>query len=207
VRLRLLSAVAAAALAVAGLSACRTNVGSAASADGHRIKESDVSKYLTADAAAVQVSDQQGNAFSVAPRVYVLNTLIDEALYAKLLATTPDGVPSTGEIAQVTEQTLQGQTVHQEAVKNKVVGYTAAFETRWVRTQILGQIINNKIQQGLDIQPIIQKLHFPVTVNPRYGEWDAKNFQLSTAADAGLPDFLTLPSSPAPAPPSATPSA
>ena len=48
VRARKLTALAAAVLAVAGLSACRSNVGAAAVVDGHRISESDVHTYLTA---------------------------------------------------------------------------------------------------------------------------------------------------------------
>jgi hypothetical protein len=202
----MLSVVAVAALAAAGLSACRSNVGVAAVIDGHRVTESDVADYLTADAKPVQLNAQQGAPQSVAPRVYVLNTLIDDQLFAKLLAATPSGMPGAADIAQVTQQSLQGHGVAEVATQNGLGGFTSEFQQRWVRVQVLGQIINSEVQQGLDVRAIVAKLHFPVRVNPRYGEWSAANFQLSTAPDAGLPDFLAPRSSDTPAP-SATPAA
>ena len=75
-RLRVLTAAVVAVLACAGLSACRTKVGLAATADGHRITESQVNAYVTRNAQPVQVQDaSSGASTQMAPRTYALQTV------------------------------------------------------------------------------------------------------------------------------------
>lgn len=185
-------AVAGAALALSALTGCDTKVGQAAIVDGHRITESQVAKYLTATAAAVPVQSQAGATTTIAPRAYVLNTLIDQRLYDRLLTSTKAGRPSEGDIAKATEQALAGVSVQQATEQSKILGYTAAFDRLWVRVQILGQVLQKDVAQGEDVRALLAKLHFAVTVNPRYGSWDAKILALSDGGAAGVPDFLRL---------------
>lgn len=207
-RVRKLTAAAIIGVAVgaAGLTACDTKVGQAAIVEGHRISESQVAKYLTPKAAAVPVQTQAGGTSTIAPRAYVLTTLIQARAYLRLLASTKGGTPSEGDIARVTQQALHGITVEQAAQQNDVRGYTLSFDRLWVRVQILGLALHNASQQGVDVGALIDKLVFPVTVNPRYGAWDKKILALSADSRAGVPDYLTLdgPASalaaPAPAP-------
>jgi len=209
VRVRTVSTVVAgalaAAVAVSGLTACETKVGVAAIVAGHRISESQVAKYLTTKAAAVSVRTQTGAAASVSPRAYVLNTLIDERLYDRLLSSA--GRPSEGDIARATEQALRGLSAQRATEQSGIRGFAVAFDRLWIRVQILRQTLLNAVQKGVDVRALIDKLNFPVTVNPRYGVWDKKLLGLSAAAGAGIPDYLKLDgSSPASTAPAAAPS-
>ncbi|MCU1656401.1 MAG: hypothetical protein JWO57_1057 [Pseudonocardiales bacterium] len=189
-RVRLLSVAAVGVLAVSGLSACRTNVGAAAVVDGHRVSENDVAKYLATSAQAVKVQDQSGATISIPARTFVLNTLIDQQLYQRILQATPTGVPNEGAIASATQQGLNGSTVEKVADQAGLHGYPGAFARLWVRVQVLRNAISTDAQKGVNVQTVIDKLHFPVSVNPRYGAWDTKSLSLSTNPAASVPDFL-----------------
>ena len=206
VRKLAVAAIIAVAVAACGLTACDTKVGKAAIVDGHRISESQVVRYLTPEAAAVSVQTQTGATGTIAPPAYVLNTLIQERVFLRMLASTKAGRPSEGEIAKATRQALGAVTVAQAAQRNGIHGFTSAFDKLWVRVQILGLGLRQAAQQGVDVNALIGRLHFRVTVNPRYGRWDNKILALSDLAVAGVPDFLSLdgvssaPSAAAPAP-------
>jgi len=92
----------------------------------------------------------------------------------------------------VTTQALNGATPAQVTEQSGVHGYTAEFDRLWVRVQILAQTLQNAAQKGVDLKTLIDKLRFPVSVNPRYGTWDKKILDLSTDAGAGIPDFLKI---------------
>jgi hypothetical protein len=188
----MLSAAAAAVLAAASLSGCRTNVGMAATVDGHRISETDVNQFITAKAKPVQEQDSGGASITIAPRPFVLETLIDVRLLAKLLAGTPNGKPTESQIATATAKGLNGSTPRKVAEGAGLHGYTAAFYEQWVRSRVLGTVLNNEVQQGLDVRKVIAKVPFPVSVNPRYGTWDKTNLHLASDATAGLPGFVKL---------------
>jgi hypothetical protein len=196
----MLTVAAVAALAVAGLSACRTNVGAAATIDGHRISESDVAKYLTSKAEGVPQQDANGANTTIPARSWVLRTLLNERLYGKLLAASPNGTPAAGAIADAKEQLLQGSSEEAVAKQYAEHGYQRAFGAVYLREAALEQILRTEIQNGLDVTKILDKLKLSIHVNPRYGQWNSKTYELSTAPGAGLPDFLKLTSSTAAAP-------
>jgi hypothetical protein len=91
VRFRKVCACAAALLAASGLAACRTKAGAAAVVDGHRISQADVNRYV--DVAFTAPSPSPGAQQTQAPRVIVLNTLIEVQVMRKLLASL-GGVPT-----------------------------------------------------------------------------------------------------------------
>ena len=196
-RFRKLSATAAAAvLAVAGLTACQSKGGVAAIIDGHRITDSDVAGYMTRKAEPFPAQDANGGTISIAPRVFVLETLLDERVYTKILQKTPDGLPDEAQLNAAKEQ-LYGTTADADVAKQYVQhGYTSALSKHALRVQVLLEVIKSEAQQGLDIQSVLAKATPDVTVSGRYGKWDAKNLQLSTDPSAGLPDFVSFKSRP-----------
>lgn len=186
-RVRSLSAVAAAVLAATLLASCRTNVGVAAKVNGSDISESQVSSYITPSAQPVSL---QGS--STPPKPFVLNVLIGEQFYRALLAKTPDGAPTQGQIDSMINTFLAGRTPKQAVEGFGIHGYTPAFAQKVLVYSELGNALNQDLQKGVDVRTIARNLDFPVSVNPRYGAWDPKTFSLSTAPNAGVPGFLSL---------------
>jgi hypothetical protein len=182
----------AAVLAVTGLAGCRTNVGVAATVEGHRITESDVNQYVTAKSQPLKSTSQSGATESIAPRPFVLNILIKQRLYLALLRKTPKGVPSDGEIAAAVQSELKGRSYRAVAEGLGVKGYTSAFDRFIVQFGVLGGRLDSDVQSGVDVSGIAAKLKFPVSVNPRYGTWNPKQFNLTSGTTAGLPSFVTL---------------
>lgn len=190
----MLAAAALAVLASAGLSACRTNVGVAATADGHRITESQVNAYLTRDAQPVQVPDASGASVQVSPRTYVLQTIITERLYAKILEMlTQQNKIDEQQITAAISQILKGDSAHHFVETHGLRGFTAKFAELALRGSVLVDDIRTVANNGVDLQPVLAKLKYPVSVNPRYGAWDPKNYAMSTDPTAGLPKVLRLP--------------
>jgi hypothetical protein len=189
VRLRTLGALAAMVLVAAGLAGCRTNVGVAATIDGQRVTETQVNDYLTPSARGVVITT---GAAALPPRSFVLNALIEEKLFTKLLAATPSGLPSDGQLSSIQATDLAGKSVHAIATQLHVVGYTSSFEKKYIGVQVLGSLLSKASSQGVDVNTLANKLKFPVSVNPRYGTWNRTTFLLATGSKAGLPGFLTL---------------
>jgi hypothetical protein len=174
VKVRTLGAVLAAVLAVAGLAGCQTNVGTAAVVDGHRITDSDVSQYLTPK--AQPVSGQSG---SISPRTFVLSELINERLGFKLLQAIPSVSSVTSEqLDAKLQQDLAGKSVKSAAESLGLHGYTNDFYQIVLRVRELASVVSSQQQKGVDLQKVFNELHFPVTVSPRYGTWNSKNFTL-----------------------------
>jgi hypothetical protein len=201
VRFRIAGAVVAAVLTATSLTACRTNVGFAATIDGKRYTESDVTDYLTPKAQPVSEQSSDGAKTDVPTRSFVVETLIIDKLFHKVLAGLPGGAPDASALNSIRQQGLQGSTVAKVTRSAGIRGFTPAFEDLWVRTRVAQQYLTTAQQQGVDVRPILQKLKFRVSVNPRYGTWDASTFSLNSGAGAGTPAFLNLrkPHSPAPA--------
>lgn len=179
-------------LAIAGLSACRTNVGVAATVQGHKISESDVTRYVSVKAQPVSVSDASGGSSTIAPRTFVVEILVYNQLLQDVLASTPDGGPSTGELAQLRTQVLAGKTPAQLATSQGVKGYTSALHTELVRRLTYTAALSAYQQKGVDVSALAKKLHVRVSLSPRYGTWDAANLSIDTRPGAGVPAFVTL---------------
>ena len=191
--LRLIGSVAAVALCISGLAACRSNVGTAASIDGHRISEGDVAQYLTVNAEQIPQQDPNTGATTNIPaRSWVLRTLLDTRLYTEVLQASPGGEPGTADLAAAQSSLLQGISADQVADQYQQHGYKRSFAKVYLHLQALEQILGKRIQDGLDAQTLVKKIAPDVSVNPRYGEWDAKRFQLNSDPGSGLPDFLTV---------------
>lgn len=187
VRVRSLTAAAAAVLAVALLAGCRTNVGVAANADGQQISESQVSSYVTPQSKPVSIQSTQ-----VAPKPFVLDILIGEQFYRAVLAAAPGGAPSDGQVSNMVDSYLAGRTPQQAVEGFGIHGYTPDFAQHVLVYSELGSLLNKKVQQGVDVTGIARKVDFPVSVNPRYGTWDQTNYMLSTTPSAGLPGFVSF---------------
>lgn len=189
-RVRYLGAAAAAVLALGGLAGCKTNVGQAAVIDGHRISESDISKYITPKAQPVVEQDQStGRSIQFSPRTWVLNTLINQQLGFQLLAAIPAVSSITS--AQLDSQLhndLAGRTATQVAEKTGLHGFTEDFYKIYLRVKELILVVQQQPQSA--VQQAFGKLHFSVSVSPRYGSWDGTNLILSPGAK--LPSYLDV---------------
>lgn len=186
---RSVAVAAALVLGVSGLTACRTNVGSAATIDGHRVSESDVADYLTSSAQPLKSSD---GTQSVAPKPFVVDILIRQRLYRKILQASPTGAPTSGQLTTLRRQYLAGSSTKATVERLGVKGYRPSFDSAIVDVQVLASLLNQEQQQGADLSAVLKKLRFPVSVNPRYGKWDTKNLRLVSDAKAGVPAFLRL---------------
>jgi hypothetical protein len=198
----MLSAVTAAVLAVTGLSACRSKVGAAAVVAGKRISESDVQSYLTSTGptkAALDRAKQAGQ--TLVPRSLAANTLVQQKVFEQALARTAGGVPPADALNALHDKaasTLLG-TTEAGAVLDKDIassleaeGLQAKFLPLFIRQIELEYALIERVKAttAAELAKAIADQHVNVSVNPRYGAWDASTFQLSTTPNAGLPDFL-----------------
>ncbi len=186
------AACAALVIGVSGLTACRTNVGSAATIDGHRVSETQVGDYLTGSAAPIKGSS---GSQSTDPKPFVLEILIDERLYPKLLRAAKVGSPGKGQLTTLRRQYLAGKSVKAAAEGLGVKGYSAGFNSLIIDIEVYATLLNQAQSAGTDVSSIALKLHFPVKVNPRYGTWDKSTLALKSGSTAGVPGYLTLQSS------------
>lgn len=196
-RVRRVAACAAAALALAGLSACQTNAGAAAFVGGDRISQADVNKYLEPGYTAP--SPTAGQQQSQPPRVLALDTMLETRLLTTLLDRSLGGVPSDDELNALHDKAftvqLQAQVQGSEAdrqlgsvlVKS---GVKEEFVPVFLRNLELKQAVIDKLNAHAqtEIATEINKLGIKVKVNERYGTWSAQNAQL----DSYTPDFLEL---------------
>jgi hypothetical protein len=210
VRVRQLTAAVVAVLAVAGLSACRSNVGAAAVVDGHRISESDVHKYLTAAgvdpslAAQAKASNQ-----NFVPKTIALNTIVQAQVYELVLRHTKGGVPADAELRaarDVAAQTLTGGSITSGAALESAVasqltkeGLTHNLLPLVVRSIDLEYALITRIQatSAADIAKAVTAQHIKVSVNPAYGKWSAPDVSVLPPSNSTLPDFLSRQTPPA----------
>lgn len=194
-RRRLPVAAASAALAATLLTACHSNVGTAATVNGHRITESDVAKYVTANAQPIPESDQTtGQTTNVPPRSFVLTVLLDSRLFEQVLREVRTeanrAYPSQSEVSAAENTFLSGASVRQLEQGVMKSGLTAAFADLYLKERGLEELLGTEAKGGADINTVVAKLHAKVSVNPRYGVWDPKTFTLNSTSKDGLPSFL-----------------
>lgn len=190
-KVRVLGAAAAALLVMTGLTGCRTNVGTAAVVDGHRITESDVGAYITATSQPIKENAGNGTSQQVSPRSFVLAQLLNEQLGFTLLKQIPSTKTLTPAQLDVRlTHDLGNRTEKSVAESFGLKGYAPSFDHIVLRVQEIRNVIGTAQQQGLNLQNVFSKLHFPVSVNPRYGKWDPKTFTLITSTV--IPSYLTV---------------
>jgi hypothetical protein len=178
---------------MAGLSGCRTNVGTAATVDGHRITESDVNAYLTPKSQPVtQGSGSGGTTRQIAPRSFVLAQLINERLGFKILEKIPAiSSLTSAQVDAKLKQDIAGRTVKSVAEGLGLKGYTTSFYKIVLRVQEISSVLSNAQQNGgVDLSKIVTTLHFPVTISARYGKWDKATLALD--ANTLVPSYLTV---------------
>jgi hypothetical protein len=199
VRFRALGAAVAVVLAVAGLAGCRTNVGTAAWVDGHRITDSDVKELVTPTgidpSLAAQAAAQHQQIQP--PKSQVLTFLIQEAVYEDTLAA--ENVKYTeGKLTSVHDAAIseffQG-TLSGTAFENKLAqrlpkfGIDSSFIAKLVRVAELKYLlhVNN---QNTPLNTLIERAKISVTVSPRYGTWEPKS--LAVNPKAPVPGYLSV---------------
>ncbi len=196
-----LGALAAAASAVVGLTACQSRVGAAAVVDGHRISEITVTDYLTPKATSIPL--QTG---SQAPRLFVLQTLIRNSLVDSTLRA--NGGPATSaELAKAQAAIFaQGGSADSQNQQLASFGLAPRFDPVYLESQELIQVLVTRVnaQSDADVLAPINKLKAKISVNTRYGAWDGTALALGTPK---APNFLSGVDLSAPAAPTAAPSA
>lgn len=200
-RLRRLSAAAAAVVATAALAGCHTNVGVAATVGNHRITESEVNDYLTpkgVDPSVAANARSQGQ--TVSPRTQVLQYLIQEQVFEQTLASF-GSVPSAGRLAATHDDAASTllQTQLAGAALDKAVrtglptsGISASFTSTFLRVQELEYAIitAKRLQQLPQLIALIRKAHVHVSVSARYGTWDPAHLALN--ATVPVPTYLKI---------------
>ena len=180
---------------------CRTNVGTAATVGTLRISESDVNRYVTvkgADPSLVASARKQGQ--DVAPKSEVLQYLIQEQLFRKVLA-AHGGVPSSSTLAATQNAAaallFQTQLTGSALTKALVSGLTrsgvrASFAKRYLTVETLEYVLikRARLSQFAQLAALVNKSGARVSVSPRYGKWDKASLQLNRAA--AIPAFVKL---------------
>jgi hypothetical protein len=178
-------------LAVVGLTGCKTNVGTAATVDGHRITETGVNDYIRPGSQPVQEQSASGATVTIAARSFVLNELIYDRLGLKLITALPQYRTFTsGQLDARLVADLAGETPKKAAESLGLKGYPTPFYRIVLRVQELQKLIQAAAQGGANITSVIRNLHFPVSVNPRYGSWNKTNLVFNTTP--ALPSYLSV---------------
>lgn len=195
--MRLIGVAAAVAIVAGGLTACKSNVGLAASVGSSRITESAVTSYLTQDAAAYTQTDPTTNESStINPKSDVLGLIIADKLFTAVFKTVPGGLPTTSEMDTARAGILSqiGMSADAFAQSEAKEGYKASYTTYFVdvhaKFAILEDRLNDTAGDGSALLAAIDKTHLSVRVNPRYGTWQAQQLTVSTGPD--VPSYFTF---------------
>ena len=185
---RVISVVAVAAVLAAGLTACQVKVGAAAFVGTTKIGESTVQTYLTPSATSIQQQDPStGQSSTLNPKTLVLSSLIAQDLFARALAASPMGPPTSAELSvahgDVVQQLLQGSDEATFAKGIARYGFQASFTPLYVHANELEDVLGRRLnaQSTTDLTKAISALHLKVDVSPRYGSWDSSTLAIGGA--------------------------
>jgi hypothetical protein len=198
---RLVSVVVLAALAIGGLSACQTHTGAAAFVGSSRISESEVNRYLSPTAVAYTQQDSNGQPVSVNPKSQVLELLVRQDLFQALFKTLPGGLPSAGALSAGRSTLLSGAGYTNISQLEQTItphGYRASFAGLILDSNTEATILFSELKDPGDASALlsaVDKLHKPVSINPRYGSWTPTSLAINNGP--AVPSFLTLGSTPA----------
>lgn len=179
--------VALAALAVVSTSGCDTKAGIAAVANGHKITESELNKYLTPK--ATKIPDP---ATGTPARTFVLNLLIFNAVMPDFLAHTKGGAVSQDALQAATLEALNGDTEANLTAAITKLGLKASFEPVYLQFSRLRTILNSRIESQEDFDAALKTATVDVSVSPRYGSFDRSTLTLGEMSKAQLPDNVKL---------------
>lgn len=194
-KIRILAAVGVCLLGATTLTGCSTKVGSAAVVDGHKISESSLNSYLGPDAKPIQVSQTE----TTSARAFVLQFLVASQVFGDLVQQQH----ASDADRQAARQSVLGTNTDDQLISQLAsVGIKSKFEPLYAQT--LGDYaILNKAANNDSAKIAAQAAKIRVSVNPRYGSWNATSLQLADLATSQLPSFLKIDSSlPGDAPPS-----
>jgi hypothetical protein len=203
VRLRLLSAAAVLTLAATALSGCRSNVGVAATVNGHRISESTVSDYVTEQGPTAKGRAQAAaqNTTPSPPKSIVLQYLVQERVFEEALRVN-GGVPTDPQLTQRHDEATQlflqnpGGTAFDRTLEQALPdsGIHPSFARLYIRTLELEDVLVQKLRASslAELAAAVDKAGVAVRVDPRYGSWRASSLSIDSSGSAGLPDYLDL---------------
>jgi hypothetical protein len=178
---------------MAALAGCRTNLGTAANVNGHRITDSDVNKNVTPTGPT-----GAGKSSAGPPRSQVLQFLVQEQVFTRTLSYLSKGkVPTDAQLATLHDeagsvllQTQLGGAALDQALRKGLpsVGIKPTFAKTYLRVVELEYAIikSQQLSQMTQLVALIKKAHVKVTVSPRYGKW--------VPATAGLDGKPVVPS-------------
>jgi hypothetical protein len=203
VTVRLLTVAAATVLAAAALTGCTPKAGAAAIVDDTRISTAELGKYVTRNGPtpeAVAQAAQQDQ--QLMPKTTVLTYLVQQIVFPRALAATRDGVPSDAALNQLHDraaQTLLGSSLTGAALDKYLSdnvgksGFTDKFPGLVLRTVELEQALIDRLKATSieELAAAVQKTGVHVSVNPRYGTWNAQHLDVEDPSGA-VPSFLTL---------------
>lgn len=192
-KIRSLAVLPALALACLGLTGCDSKAGSAAVVNGTKISESDLASYLTANAQPVTSTDGNGNSTTTPPKIFVLQYLVRNQIFALLLANA--GSPVTqAQLDAGRTAALSG--TNDANLTNQItgLGLKPKFEDVVVRDRELLDLIqaNGKLTSNAQITAALANVKNAVSINPRYGSWNSMTVAVVNLSKKQLPSVLTL---------------
>ena len=200
-RVRALAVTTALALAATGLTACTSKIGQAAVVGDHRISLKTVDSYV--DPKGPNLAALRGSPIAVRP--IVLTTLVKRTLFTLALRKTSGGVPSASTLKakyydtvaqQLTQGALKGGAEFDKELTGQIVnsGFRASFVPVFLETAELNIALISQAKVNSDAQyaAAIGKANVHVSINPRFGAWDASTATISTTSGAGIPSFVTI---------------
>lgn len=193
---RVLTAAVLAVLAAAGLAACDSQAGVAATVAGQRITERQVDAYLTGAAPAADAVAQVG----AGRRALVVGQVIQNKLVEQVLTATAQGMPTDAELAAshdaalaAASQSLSGAAFDKALLAQvRQLGLNTRFRDLTLRSYELLYALINRTNITTQDQLAALFKPFAVTVSARYGVWDSTGVQLNSAAGAGAPSFVRM---------------
>jgi len=165
---------------------CDSKAGVAAVANGHRITESTLSKYLTPTSRPIPL--QSG---AMPARTFVLRTLIANEVLPELLS-KKGGPVTDSELQEATGAALQGGTEADLLKQITGVGLSPKFEPVLLHNYRLLTLLEKRFGSQQEVLDELAKLDAPVSVSPRYGSWSNQNLGLTELSGKQIPANVTL---------------
>ncbi|MCU1690094.1 MAG: hypothetical protein JWN20_2022 [Jatrophihabitantaceae bacterium] len=206
------AALAAAALAVAALTGCQSNVGTAAHVDDESISASAVDDRLVSlSKDQLANAGQDASTITIIGRNLVTTWLVRKAIFERVWEQR-GGLPAQEKIDKAHDRAVQllfnSSSVPTGADGDAAVGTALTgtgvesdFAPTMIRAAALETVLldDASATSEADLAPLVADAGISVRVNPRYGTWDAATLTLGATS---LPSYV-IDSSKSPAAPTA----